>query len=160
MEVPRLGVESELQPLAYTTAIATPDPSHGWDLYHSSRQCWILNLLSEARGRTRNLMVTIRIHFCYTTPGTPTPAFHVTFSFFAIHLVNHVCKTIMFNKNGYPQFIFEKYKGYSLILSSNNEIYIYIYICVVIILLQWYIAQLLNNCVQQKWISSIYFWKI
>ena len=26
MEVPRLGVESELQPLAYTTATATPDP--------------------------------------------------------------------------------------------------------------------------------------
>ena len=27
MEVPRLGVELELQPLAYTTATATPDPS-------------------------------------------------------------------------------------------------------------------------------------
>ena len=28
MEVPRLGVESELQPPAYTTAIAAQDPSH------------------------------------------------------------------------------------------------------------------------------------
>ena len=28
MEVPRLGGESELQPLAYTTATATWDPSH------------------------------------------------------------------------------------------------------------------------------------
>ena len=28
MEVLRLGVESELQLLAYTTATATPDPSH------------------------------------------------------------------------------------------------------------------------------------
>ena len=28
MEVPEIGVESELQLLAYTTAIATPDPSH------------------------------------------------------------------------------------------------------------------------------------
>ena len=28
MEVPRLGVESELQLLAYTTATATQDPSH------------------------------------------------------------------------------------------------------------------------------------
>ena len=27
MEVPRLGVESELQPLAYTTATGMPDPS-------------------------------------------------------------------------------------------------------------------------------------
>ena len=26
MEIPRLGVESELQMLAYTTATATPDP--------------------------------------------------------------------------------------------------------------------------------------
>ena len=28
MEVPRLGVEAELQLPAYTTATATPDPSH------------------------------------------------------------------------------------------------------------------------------------
>jgi len=28
MQVPRPGVESELQPLAYATAIAPPDPSH------------------------------------------------------------------------------------------------------------------------------------
>ena len=38
MEVPRLGVELELQLLAYTTATATWDPSHIWDLHHSSRQ--------------------------------------------------------------------------------------------------------------------------
>ena len=34
MEVPRLGVESELKLLAY--AIATQDPSHISDLHHSS----------------------------------------------------------------------------------------------------------------------------
>ena len=39
MEVPRLGVESELQLPAYTTATATPDPSHVCDLHNSSRQC-------------------------------------------------------------------------------------------------------------------------
>ena len=50
MEVLRLGVESELQLLAYTTATATPDLSHVWDLHHSSRQRQILNPLSEARG--------------------------------------------------------------------------------------------------------------
>ena len=39
MEVPRLGIESELQPLAYTIATATRDPSHVCDLHHSSQQC-------------------------------------------------------------------------------------------------------------------------
>ena len=49
MEVPRLGVESELQPLAYTIAIAMPDLNHICNLHHSSQQCRILNPLSEAR---------------------------------------------------------------------------------------------------------------
>ena len=35
VEVPRLGVELELQLPAYTTATATPDPSHVCALYHS-----------------------------------------------------------------------------------------------------------------------------
>ena len=47
MEVPRLGIESELQPLAYITATAMPDPSHVCDLY--SWQCQILKPPSEAR---------------------------------------------------------------------------------------------------------------
>ena len=34
MEVPRLGVELELQPPAYATAIATRDPSHVCDLHY------------------------------------------------------------------------------------------------------------------------------
>ena len=33
------------------------------NLHHSSWQCWILNLLSEARDRTCNLMVPSQIHF-------------------------------------------------------------------------------------------------
>ena len=37
MEVPRLGVESELQLPAYTTVTATQDPSCVCDLHHSSR---------------------------------------------------------------------------------------------------------------------------
>ena len=40
MEVPRLGVESELQLLAYTTATETRDPRRICNLHHSSRQCW------------------------------------------------------------------------------------------------------------------------
>ena len=43
MEFPWLGVELELQLVAYTTA--TPDPSCVWDLHHSSWQPWILNPL-------------------------------------------------------------------------------------------------------------------
>ena len=42
-DVPRLGVESELEPLAYTTATATSDPSRVCHLHHSSRQRRILN---------------------------------------------------------------------------------------------------------------------
>ena len=57
MEVPRVGVQSELQLPAYTTAIATQDPSLVCDLHHSSRQRRILNSLSKARDWTRNHMV-------------------------------------------------------------------------------------------------------
>ena len=49
MEVPRLGVDLELQPLAYATATAIPDPSHICDLHHSSGQHWIPNPLNKAR---------------------------------------------------------------------------------------------------------------
>ena len=52
MEVPSLGVESELQLLAYATATATPDPCHICDLHHSSQQRRILNPLSKARDQT------------------------------------------------------------------------------------------------------------
>ena len=52
MEVPRLGVESEQQLPAYTTATAMPDANHVCDLHHSSRKHQILNLLSEVRDRT------------------------------------------------------------------------------------------------------------
>ena len=58
MEVPRLGVKSELQLPAYTMAIATKDPSHICDLHHRSPQCQILNPLSEARDQNRILMDT------------------------------------------------------------------------------------------------------
>ena len=63
MEVPRLGVKSELWLLAYTTAIAMQDPSLVCDLHHSSRQRQILNPLSKARDQTCVLMDASRIHF-------------------------------------------------------------------------------------------------
>ena len=61
MEVPRLGVELELQ--LPTTAIATPDLSHVCDLHPSSQQCQILNPLIEARDPSRVLMDTSQIRF-------------------------------------------------------------------------------------------------
>ena len=46
MEVPRLGVESELHPPAYARATATWDLSHICNLHHRSRPRSILNPLS------------------------------------------------------------------------------------------------------------------
>ena len=58
MEVSGLGVESELQLLAYTTATATPDPSHICDVCHSLWQGQVLNLLSKASDQVCILMDT------------------------------------------------------------------------------------------------------
>ena len=55
MEEPRVGAESELQPLAYVTATAMLDPSQVFR-HHSSRQHRILNPLSEAWDQTGVLM--------------------------------------------------------------------------------------------------------
>ena len=74
MEVPRLGVKSELQLPAYATA--TPDPSHICDLHHSSQQRPILNPLSKARDQTLNLMVPSWIHFHCATRELFPPHFY------------------------------------------------------------------------------------
>ena len=60
MEIPRLGVKSNLQLLAYTTATATWDPSQFYDLQHSSQQRWVLNPLSEARDGTTSSWILVR----------------------------------------------------------------------------------------------------
>ena len=63
MEVSRLGTDSELQLLAYTTATATQDPSDICDLHCSMWQHQILNPLSKDQtyilmdpGRILNLL--------------------------------------------------------------------------------------------------------
>ena len=73
MEVPRLGIQLELQLLAYTTATATQDLSHVCHLHHSSWQRWILNPLnlSKARDQTRILTETSQICIYCATMGTP-----------------------------------------------------------------------------------------
>ena len=75
MEVPRLGVEWELQLLAYTTAIAMQDLSCVCSLHHSLQPCQILNPLSEARDQTCNLVVLSGIRFHCTTTVTPCVVF-------------------------------------------------------------------------------------
>ena len=75
MEVPRLGIELELQPPAYTTATATRNLSHVCCLYHSSGQSWILNPLSEARDRTHVLADASQICSCWAMTGTPQHPF-------------------------------------------------------------------------------------
>ena len=64
MEVPKLGVKSELQPPAYTTATAMRDLSHICDLHCSSPQLWILNSLSQAKDQTCVLVDTNQVHYC------------------------------------------------------------------------------------------------
>ena len=49
MEVPRLGIELELQLPATATTTAMWGLSLGCELHHSARQHQILNPLSEAR---------------------------------------------------------------------------------------------------------------
>ena len=71
MEVPRLGLQLELQLPAYAMATAIPDPSCICDLHHGSQQHWILNPQSEARDGTCILVDARQIHFHRTTAGTP-----------------------------------------------------------------------------------------
>ena len=75
MEVPRLGVELELQLLAFTTATATTDLSHICDPHHSSRQRRIPNPLSEAKDQTRILMDTNRVCHLLSHDGNSLTCF-------------------------------------------------------------------------------------
>ena len=74
-EVPRLGVKSELQLPAYTTATAMQYPSRICDLYHSPWQHGILNSLSKARDQTLILMDTSRVHNPLSHSGSSSQTF-------------------------------------------------------------------------------------
>ena len=89
MEVPRLGVELELQLLAYTTTKATWNLSHICDLHeavpdsypteqvqgsnpHPHGLCWVLNLLSYHGNSSRDAFLKYRKQFfCLTPSGMP-----------------------------------------------------------------------------------------
>ena len=63
--------DSQARDLIRARATAMWDPSRICNLHHSSWQRQILNPLSEARDRTRNLMVPSWIHFHCAMMGTP-----------------------------------------------------------------------------------------
>ena len=65
MEVPKVGVESELQLLA----TAMPDPSRIWDVLCSSPQCWMLSPLS--RDQIHNFMDTSHVPFLNHNRNSP-----------------------------------------------------------------------------------------
>ena len=73
VEVPRLGVLSELPLQAYAIAAATWDPSCVCNLCHTSLQCWILNPLNEARDLTPILMDASRVHNPLSHSGNSPP---------------------------------------------------------------------------------------
>ena len=70
-EVPRPGVELDLQLLAYAIATATWESRRVCDLDHSSQQHWILNPLRKARDWTCILIDTSQVHYPWATTGTP-----------------------------------------------------------------------------------------
>ena len=90
MEVPMVGVESELSQPAYATATATQDLSQVCDLYHSSWQHHIPDPLNKVGDRTHILMNTSLIRFRCTTTGTPGKSFHASF-FLHYHINRYIC---------------------------------------------------------------------
>ena len=63
MDIPKLGVKSDLELPAYATATAMPDSSRICELHHSSWQCQIFNPLSEARDWTLSHDGNSAFHF-------------------------------------------------------------------------------------------------
>ena len=63
MEAPRLGVKSELQLVAYTTATAMPDPKPCQQPTPQLTAAPILNPLCQARDQTCIVMDTSQIHY-------------------------------------------------------------------------------------------------
>ena len=78
MEVSRLGVKSEPQLLAYTTATATPDLNHVCDVHHSSWQHRIPNPPIEARDQTWDVSWFL-VGFISTEPWREIPFLYFSY---------------------------------------------------------------------------------
>ena len=116
----------KLQLPAHTTATATPDPSHICNLHHSSWQRQILNPLSEAWDRTRNL-VPSRICFRCATTGPSQVLFYYVFEgeySFLLTLV--VEKTILSPLHCLYDFVFFFLKNH---LSMYVSVYFWTVFC-------------------------------
>ena len=79
MEVPILGVKSELQLLAYATATAMQDPRCIYNLHCSSWQCQILNPL--ARPGIKPMSLWILVGFIATKQQWELPCIFLNESF-------------------------------------------------------------------------------
>ena len=86
MEVSRLGVELELQLPSFAPATATGDPSHVCSLHHSSKQCHILNPLSQVRDLIHILMDPSWIHYHWATMENVQVFFFFFWFWFAVAL--------------------------------------------------------------------------
>ena len=96
MEVPRLGVKSELLLPTYSTATAMSDLSGTHTVAHSNSRL-VPDPMSEARDQTCILMDTSPIHFHCATMGTPS---FFSFFFFVLlsfcHFLGRFCDTWRF----------------------------------------------------------------
>ena len=98
MEVPRLGVELELQLQDYTTATAMPDPSHTCHLHGSLGQRQSLNPLSEARDRTCILTETMLGSYPAEPSWERPKLFENSFPFPQRHLARAKQSTLVLTK--------------------------------------------------------------
>ena len=87
MYVPRLEIQQEPPPPAYSTAIAMQDLSCVCDLHCSSWQCRNLNPLSETRYWTCILVDPSWVHYPWSTTELPLPVHLYGAMFKALHAV-------------------------------------------------------------------------
>ena len=119
LEVSRLGIESDLYPLAYATATATWDLSHICDLHRSSWQRKILNPMGKAKDWTLVLKDTswlrILVWFVnhWATRGTPRPlTFKVIIDI--VELIVAIFSTVFYSLPLFfvPSFVFYSFSAF------------------------------------------------
>ena len=92
MKVPRIRVESEMQLLAYTTAIAMQDLSHVCHLHHSSRHARPLTFWVRPGIRPSSSWILVSFVTCWATTGTPSPIINISsLRDNSLHFYSHHC---------------------------------------------------------------------